>query len=110
MEELKKGDTVEFEDAYTAEVRYGRIERMWGDRSIIRIISREEAGPHPKRFKPRPACGIETTENGIRLCSYHRVPLIERTVTGGPNPEGLGHFISRICPVSNKEVHKAEGL
>jgi hypothetical protein len=58
------GDTVEFEDAYTYEIKYGRIERMYGSNSIIRTITKEEAGPNPKRFTPKPDPRIAAITNG----------------------------------------------
>lgn len=48
------GDAVEFEDAYTHEIKWGRISQMHGNTSIVAIITKEEAGPNPKRFSPKP--------------------------------------------------------
>lgn len=51
---FQEGDTVEYVDAYTGETKFGRIERMYGSDAIIRTITKEEAGPNPKQFAPRP--------------------------------------------------------
>ncbi len=57
------GDTVEFPDAYTGEIKYGRIERIYGSDAIIRVITREEAGPGPKHFRPvRPTRLVERAD------------------------------------------------
>lgn len=58
------GDTVEFEDAYTHEIKYGRIERIYGNNTIIRTIAKEEAGPNPKRFSPKPDPRIAALTDG----------------------------------------------
>jgi hypothetical protein len=47
------GDTVEFEDAYTHEIKWGRITQMQGSTALISTITKEEAGPNPKRFTPK---------------------------------------------------------
>lgn len=52
---FKEGDAVEYPDAYTGEIKYGRIDRMYGGDAIIRTITKEEAGPNPKKFSPKPA-------------------------------------------------------
>jgi hypothetical protein len=44
------GEKVEYVDAYTGETRYGTIERMYGSNAIIHTLTKEEAGPNPKRF------------------------------------------------------------
>jgi hypothetical protein len=51
---FQEGDKVEYVDAYTGETRYGVIERMYGSNAIIHAVTKEEAGPNPKRFTPRP--------------------------------------------------------
>jgi hypothetical protein len=50
---FKEGDTVEYVDAYTGDVKYGRIEKMYGSDAIIHTITKEEAGPNPKKFTPK---------------------------------------------------------
>jgi hypothetical protein len=47
------GDSVEYEDAYTQEIRYGRITNVYGSNFILTSITKEEAGPNPKRFTPK---------------------------------------------------------
>jgi hypothetical protein len=48
-----EGEKVEYVDAYTGETRYGTIERMYGSNAIIHTLTKEEAGPNPKRFTPQ---------------------------------------------------------
>lgn len=52
---FQEGDKVEYPDAHTGEIRYGVIDRMYGGDAIIRTITKEEAGPNPKKFVPKPA-------------------------------------------------------
>jgi len=49
---FQEADKVEYMDAYSGETRYGTIERMYGSNAIIRTITKEEAGPNPKKFTP----------------------------------------------------------
>ncbi|MGD0966102.1 MAG: hypothetical protein ABSA57_19640 [Candidatus Acidiferrales bacterium] len=49
---FQEGDKVEYTDAYTGEARYGTIERMYGSNAVIDTITKEEAGPNPKKFTP----------------------------------------------------------
>jgi hypothetical protein len=49
----QEGDTVEYVDAYTGETKYGRIDKMYGSNTIVRTITKEEAGPNAKKFTPR---------------------------------------------------------
>ena len=51
---------VVFADAYTGEEKYGRIEHRFGGDAIIHIVTKEEAGPNPKRIVPRPDLRTET--------------------------------------------------
>ena len=50
---FQEADKVEYVDAYTGETRYGIIERMYGSNAIIHTITKEEAGPNPKKFTPQ---------------------------------------------------------
>jgi hypothetical protein len=50
---FSEGDTVEYIDARTKEVKYGLIKKMYGSNAIIRTVSKEEAGPNRKKFTPR---------------------------------------------------------
>jgi hypothetical protein len=50
----QEGDTVEYVDAYTGETKYGRIDKMYGSTAIVRTITKDEAGPNPKKFTPKP--------------------------------------------------------
>ncbi len=45
------GTTVVFFDAYTGAERFGRIDQVFGDDAVIRIIGRDEAGPSPRRVR-----------------------------------------------------------
>ncbi len=49
---FQEGDKVEYADAYAGVTRYGTIERMYGSNAIIHSVTKEEAGPNPKRFAP----------------------------------------------------------
>ena len=49
---FQEADKVEYVDAFTGEIRYGTIERMYGSNAIIHPITCEEAGPNPKKFTP----------------------------------------------------------
>lgn len=53
FQSFAEGDTVEYVDARTKQVKYGRIQKMYGSDAIIRTISKEEAGANPKKFSPR---------------------------------------------------------
>ncbi len=48
-------DKVEYVDAYAGEAKYGIIKKMFGNNAIIDTITKEEAGPNPKKFPP-PQC------------------------------------------------------
>ena len=87
-ENFEIGDAVEYEDAYTGELRHGRITSMAGGNVMIRTITEKEAGRNPKRLpKPRIACSFAKDESGNPMCSYHRVGLNQLAVHGDqPNP------------------------
>jgi hypothetical protein len=53
IERFAEGDIVEYVDAKTGETKYGRITKMYGSDAILRVISKEQAGPNPKRITPR---------------------------------------------------------
>jgi hypothetical protein len=61
------GDTVEFEDAYTHEIKWGRITQMFGGTSLVSTITKEEAGPNPKRFSPKPDARIAAITDGTGI-------------------------------------------
>ncbi len=61
------GDTVEFEDAYTREIKWGRITQMLGGTALVSTITKEEAGPNPKRFSPRPDPRIAEITGGTGI-------------------------------------------
>ncbi|HEY1806886.1 MAG TPA: hypothetical protein VGG45_20620 [Terracidiphilus sp.] len=52
------GTTIVFDDAYTGTEKFGRIDRVFGDDAIVRVISREEAGSSPRRVKLKPDARI----------------------------------------------------
>jgi hypothetical protein len=68
---FQEGDKLEYVDAYTGEVRYGTIERMYGSNAIIYTITKEEAGPNPRKFTPQhdpvEAARKEATLKGVRI-------------------------------------------
>jgi hypothetical protein len=47
------GMTIEFEDELDGTRKYGKIVSVSGDDGVIRFISKEEAGPKPRRVKLR---------------------------------------------------------
>ena len=55
-EQFKQGDTVEFDDAHTGKMTYGRVSRVYGSDVMVSKISKEEAGPKSKRFNAQPGC------------------------------------------------------
>jgi len=61
------GTTILFNDAYTGVEKYGRIVQVIGHDAVIRIISREEAGPSPRRVKLRSDTRIAATTDGTSL-------------------------------------------
>lgn len=48
------GTTIVFEDQTEGTEKYGRIEHVIGDEGVIRFISKEQAGPNPRRVKFKP--------------------------------------------------------
>lgn len=56
-----------FDDAYTGAEKFGRIDRVFGDDAIIRIISKEEAGPNPRRVILKPDARIAAITDGSGL-------------------------------------------
>jgi hypothetical protein len=92
----------------TGELKYGRITNMTGGDVIIRAITKEEAGPNPKRLSKRGiACAFDHNADGTPICSYHSMQLNQLTVHGDFNPRGLGHLSAWICPVSGKQIYDA---
>jgi hypothetical protein len=109
-EQFNQGDTVEFNDAYTGELTYGRVSRVYSNSMMISKISREEAGPNPKRFNAQPGCSYGEDENGTPICHLHRTNLLAGLPDNGMNGPGLGHVRGGVCPVSGKAVLAADGL
>jgi hypothetical protein len=58
------GRTIVFDDAYTGVEKYGRIDRVYGDEAIVHIISKEKAGPNPRRVKMKPDDRIAEMTSG----------------------------------------------
>lgn len=107
---LAAGDTVVFQDAYTNEAKYGRVEHAHGSTFIVHIIPREKAGPNPKPLKVRQPCKLVTQFDGVRICNSHRVQVVPCELVGEQNPPGLGQVKAWACPVSQKQFLEAEGL
>jgi len=107
---LMPGDAVEFEDAYTGETKYGRVENGHGSTFILHIISRQEAGLNPKSLKVRKPCSKVMQPDGTRICGSHRVELLSSEVRGESNPPGLANIKAWTCPVSQKQFLEAEGF
>ncbi len=63
------GATIVFDDAYTGAKKYGRIDQVFGEDAIIRIISKAEAGPSPRRVKLKPDARIAAITNDSGLIS-----------------------------------------
>jgi hypothetical protein len=107
-EDFQVGDAVQYEDAYTGELKHGRITQMSGGNAILRTITEREAGRNPKRLpKLRVACSFAKDADGNAVCSYHRVQLNQLAVHGELNPPGLGHFSAWVCPATGKPVYDA---
>ena len=98
------GDTVQFEDANTGEFQYGCVEGTIEGNPIVRRITKEEAGPNPKRFTPRLPCSIDRSETGSLICSSHGEDLIGIITSGEDESPLPGHIKSWLCPVSNEEL------
>jgi hypothetical protein len=109
-EQFKRGDTVEFNDAYTGQLTYGRVSRVYGGSMMISKISKEEAGPNPKRFNAQPGCSYGEDENGTPICRLHQTPLVAGLMDSGMNALGPGHVRGGVCQVSSKVVLAADGL
>ncbi len=62
-----QGTTIVFDDAYTGVEKYGRIDRVFGDEAIVRIISKDEAGPNPRRVTMKPDARIAAISGGTGL-------------------------------------------
>jgi len=110
VQSFEEGDTVVYPDAFTGEVKYGRIDRAYGGTFIVHTISRAEAGPSPKPFSPGRPCEIEKQPDGARVCAAHKVSLVRSDLQGDQNPLGLGHLTAWACPVSGKQFLETEGL
>lgn len=106
---FKVGDAVEYEDAYTHETVFGRVTAAYGNEFIIRKITKEEAGPNPKKFKPKAGCAFERLSDGTPICRVHRQEL-QLLAAQGTHPVGLGHVSAGICPVSNMTVMEEAGM
>ena len=61
------GTTIAFQDAYTGVETFGRIDQIFGDAAIIRVIKKDEAGTNPRRVKPRPDARIASITHHIGL-------------------------------------------
>jgi hypothetical protein len=85
-EQFKQGDTVEFDDAYTGELTYGRVSRVYGSDVMVSKISKEEAGPKPKRFNAQPGCSYGVDENRIPNAPGNILP---GSTAPTPSPEWL---------------------
>ena len=60
-------ETIVYDDAYTGVEKHGRIERTYGDTAIVRNISKEEAGPNPRRVVMRRDPRIAEVTGGTGL-------------------------------------------
>ena len=109
-EQFKQDDTVEFNDAYTGELSYGRVSRVYGNSMMISKISKEEAGPNPKRFNAQPGCSYGEDENSTPICHLHRTPLLAGLLDTDMNGPGLGQVRGGVCQVSGKVVLAADGM
>lgn len=48
------GTTIVFDDAYTGAEKFGRILSVYGDNATVRLISKDAAGPDPRRVIMKP--------------------------------------------------------
>jgi hypothetical protein len=101
---ISVGDTVQFQDVNTGEFQYGCVEGTIEGNPIVRRITKEDAGPNPKRFTPRLPCSIDRGENGSLMCSSHREVLIGIIESGESQAPLPGHIRSWLCPVSNEDL------
>jgi hypothetical protein len=102
------GDTVQFLNVKTGEFQYGRVEGTIEGNAIVRKITKEEAGPDPKRFTPRLPCSIDRSETGSLICSSHGEDLIGIITSCEDESPLPGHVTSWLCPVSNEEILAGE--
>jgi hypothetical protein len=98
------GDTIEYREARTGEVQYGRVQGMIGGNPIMRRITKEAAGLNPKRFTPRLPCSIDRSVSGSLICSSHGEDLIGIIESGELESPLPGHIKSWLCPVSNETM------
>jgi hypothetical protein len=102
------GDTVQLHDVKSGETQYGRVEGTIEGNPIVRRITKEEAGPNPKPFIPRLACGMDRSETGSLICSSHGEDLIGIIESGHFESPLPGHVRSWLCPVSNEDLFEDE--
>jgi hypothetical protein len=105
---LTVGDTVQFQDVNTGESQYGCVEGTIEGNPIVRRITKEEAGPNPKRCIPRLPCSIDRSETGSLVCSSHGEDLIGIITSGEDESPLPWHVTSWLCPVSNEELLEDE--
>jgi len=105
---LSLGDKFQFHDARTGEFQYGCVEGTIDGNPIVRRITKEEAGPHPKRFIPRLSCSMDRSETGSLICSSHGEDLIGIIESGEFESPLPGHVTSWLCPVSNEDLFEDE--
>ncbi len=98
------GDTIQFQDVNTGEFQYGCVEGTIEGNPIIRKITKEGAGPNPKRFTPRLPCSIDRSVTGSLIRSSHGEDLIGIITSGEAESPLPGHVTSWLCPVSNEEL------
>jgi len=98
------GDKIQLQDVKTGELQYGRVEGAIEGNPIVRRIAKEEAGPNPKPFIPRLACGMDRSETGSLICSSHGEDLIGIIESGEFESPLPGHVRSWLCPVSNEDL------
>jgi hypothetical protein len=60
-------ETIVFNDAYTGEEKYGRIDRVYGCDIVLHLIAKEEAGPNPRRIVMRPDPRIAKITGGTGI-------------------------------------------
>jgi hypothetical protein len=61
------GETIVFTDAYTGQEMYGRIGQVFCDKATVRIITKEEAGPNPRKIVMRVDPSIAKITNGTGI-------------------------------------------
>ena len=105
---VAEGDTIQIQDLNTGEFQYGCVEGTIEGNLIIRRITKEEAGPNPKRFTPRLPCSIDRSVTGSVVCSsMARISSELSPVVEDESPLP-GHVTSWLCPVSNEELLEDE--